>query len=253
MLCSPKLLAHALPGLVSAALVALAAQPVGAVDVRRSAVISAPYEVAQALRALGMRPLASPWQRGMYWVAPAVDRDGTSVRVVVERGSGRVVNVREVEAGPPRPRVGVAPLPGAPGPRVVMRDGTLADPRAPRRGAWADLEDEEETPPPTRRPYPPQGWTPPSSGPIPPQTLTTPPGQPRTRGIDPGPRIATRPAEPKPRGTPLPKPRPAEIATVPMRPAPVPAAPTVVEAKPATPSAAPARTPDAFPPAQGFE
>jgi hypothetical protein len=242
MIQSPKLLARALPGLVSVSLLVLAAQPAAAVDVTRAR-ISAPYEVANALQSLGLRPLGSPWQRGRFWVAPAVDRDGTRVRVIVEGGSGRIVNVREVEAAPPRPRRPIAGLPDTPGPRVVMRDGTIGDATPPRGDAWSDLDDEEYDGPRPRI--------------APAQPSPEPRAREQVRTRNPSERVAARPPASRPR-TPLPKPRP-EIAKA--EPAPAPTAPSIppeVEAKsippvaPLDPQRSKEKT-EAFPPVQGLE
>jgi len=237
MIQSSRLIARALPGLVSVSLLVLAAQPAGAVDVTRAR-ISAPYEVANALRSLGMRPLASPRQRGRYWVAPAIDRDGGRVNVVIEAGTGQIVDVSEVEAAPPRRPI--AGLPDAPGPRVVMRDGTIGDATPPRGDAWSDLDEEEYDAPRPR-------IVPPSPEP-----------RKQVRTSKPPARVAARPAAPKPHTTPLPKPRP-EIAKAEPTPAPTASStPPEVEAKPTPPVAPldPLRSKEktgAFPPAQGFE
>lgn len=251
------LIARTLAGLFSVSLLVIA-QSAAAVDVPRGA-ISAPYEVANALRSLGVRPLASPWRRGMYWVAPAADRYGARVRVIVEAGSGRILDVSEIESAPPRPRRPIAGIPD--GPRVVLRDGAVTDPVPPRGDAWADLDEEEYARPPRSlptqpwapraRPVPPQTWSPSTTESIPPQTRVT-PAQPRARATQPAPRVAARPADPKPHAAPLPKPRPdiAKPDVAKVEPAPTPTAPA---APPAPPSVQAKPTPGAFPPAQGFE
>lgn len=187
-------------------------------------VISAPYEVAAALQRLGMRPLAPPRARGPFWIAPAMARDGTRVRVVIEAGSGAIVDVDELEAMPLRPRAPIAAMPYPPGPRYSLRErGPYDDPRArnyPGPGRSSDAEDEE-----------------PLSGPrvIPADPTLRPRGQ-----VPAAPRVAARPADPKPRTTPLPRPRPSDLTAAVPQPAPV--------------APAPAAKPDAWgPPVQGLE
>ncbi len=192
-------------------------------------VISAPYEVAVALQRLGMRPIAPPRSRGLFWIAPAMDRDGTRVRVVIEAGSGAIVDVEELEATRLRPPAPIAAAPYPTGPRYSMRERTPYDAPSARNypgpGRSSDIEDEA-----------------PLSGPrvIPADPTLRPRGQ-----VPAAPRVAARPADPKPRTAPLPRPRPADLAVVAPQPAPVASAP-------ATP--APAAKPDAWgPPVQGLE
>ena len=154
--------------------------------------ISASYEVAVALQRLGMRPIATPRQRGLFWIAPAMDRDGTRVRVVIEAGTGAIVDVDEIEAMPLRPR---APLATALGP--VMRYSG--------RGRWSNADDDEEVP----------------AGP---RVIPADP-TPRPRASVPAPRIVARPSDQKPRTTPLPRPRPSEITAAVPQPAPAATAP----------------------------
>lgn len=186
-------------------------------------VISAPYEVAAALQRLGMRPIASPRLRGVFWIAPAMDREGTRVTVVIEAGSGEIVDVGEFEPTL-RPRAPIGAAPYSPGPRYSLRDRDPYDaPPArnyPGPGRSSDVEDEE-----------------PLSGPrvIPADPTLRPRGQ-----VPAAPRVAARPADSKPRTTPLPRPRPSDMTAA--VPQPAPAAP------------APAARPDAWgPPVQGLE
>lgn len=189
-------------------------------------VISAPYEVASALQRLGLRPIASPHQRGPFWIAPAMDRQGTRVRVVIEARSGAIVDVDEIEAMPLRPRAPIAASPYPSGPRYSLRErGPYDDPRARNYrgpGRSSDIEDEE-----------------PLSGPrvIPADPTLRPRGQ-----VPSTPRVAVRPADPKPRTTPLPRPRPSDLTAAVPQPA------------PAALAAAPATKSDAWgPPVQGLE
>ena len=181
-----KIFARVLGAALPLSILALDVQPTAAQYA--PPVISAPYEVAVALQRLGMRPIAPPRSRGLFWIAPAMDRDGTRVRVVIEAESGAIVDVNEIDAMPFRPRAPIAAAPYPTGPRVIPADSIL-----------------------------------------------------RPRGQVPAaPRIASRPADPKPRTTPLPRPRPSDLAAA--VPQPAPAAP------------APAARPDAWgPPVQGFE
>ena len=199
-------------------LLALGVQPSAAQYVPQT--ISAPYEVAVALQRLGMRPIATPRQRGLFWIAPAMERDGTRVTVVVEAGSGEIVNVDEIEPSPLRPS---APIAAAPGMRYGMRD------RAPYEGppariysrpAPSGVEDDE---------------LPTGPSVIPADPTLRPRGQ-----VPTAPRIAARSADQKLRTAPLPRPRPSDLTATAPQPAPV--------------APAPAASPDAWgPPIQGFE
>ncbi len=217
-----RILARVLGAALPLSILALSVQPAAAQYAPPA--ISAPYEVAVALQRLGMRPIAPPRSRGPFWIAPAMDRDGTRVRVVIEAGSGAIVDVDEIEAMPLRPRAPIATAPGFPGPRYSLRErGPYDDPRArnyPSPGRSSNIEDDEQP-----------------TGPrvIPADPTLRPRGQ-----IPAAPRIAARPADPKPRTIPLPRPRPSDLATA--MPQPAPAAP------------APAARPDAWgPPVQGLE
>ena len=188
--------------------------------------ISAPYEVSVALQRLGMRPIAPPRSRGLFWIAPAMDRDGSRVTVVIEAETGDIVDVSEIEQEPLRPRAPIAAGPGYPGPRYGLYERRpYDDPRArnyPGPGRSSDVEDEE-----------------PLSGPrvIPADPNLRPRGQ-----VPAPPRIAARPADPKPRTTPLPRPRPSDLAAA------------MLQLAPAVPAPAPAARPDAWgPPVQGLE
>ncbi len=215
---NPKIVACAL---VALPLLALGFVPASAQTAPRPTIV-APYEVAAALQRLGLRPLASPQQRGWVWIAPAVTRDGDQVQVVVRAGSGEILDVDEIPympLAPGRPIVGVPGAPGpmrpqrpvtgtleAPGPRVVMRDGRQID-------------------------------------------------------LSPVPPSAVRPMNAKPRAVPLPKPRPeAAVTTAPIAPPAPPAPPKETTAPPkqvtapvAAPTPAASTTSSVFPPVQGFE
>ncbi|HEY8268577.1 MAG TPA: hypothetical protein VIG34_07965 [Xanthobacteraceae bacterium] len=216
-----KIFARVVGAALPLSILALGVQPAAAQYAPPT--ISAPYEVAVALQRLGMRPIAPPRSRGLFWIVPAMDRDGTRVRVVIEAETGAIVDVDEFEPTL-RPRAPLAASPYPPGPRYGLYERRpYDDPRArnyPGPGRSSDVEDDE-------RP----------SGPrvIPADPTLRPRGQ-----VPSAPRVAARPADPKPRTTPLPRPRPSDLTAA--VPQPAPAAP------------APAATPDAWgPPAQGLE
>ncbi len=215
-----KIFARVVGAALPLSILALGIQPAAAQYA--SPVISAPYEVAVALRRLGLRPIASPHQRGMFWIAPAMARDGTRVRVVIDARSGAIVDVNEVDALRPRAPIAAAPYPI--GPRYGLYERRPNDdPRTrnyPGPGRIPDVEDDELPTGPRVIPAEP--------------TL-------RPRGQVPGaPRVAARPADPKPRTTPLPRPRPSELTAAVPQPEPA--------------ATAPAAKPDAWgPPAQGLE
>jgi hypothetical protein len=176
--------------------------------------ISAPYHVAMALQRLGVRPLRSPWLRGRYWVAPAAEADGTRVHVIIEAGTGRIINVSEADATV-QPRQPTARAPAVVGPRVVLRDGTLARPM-PRDQFRSALR--------------------------PPARVTSRPVPERVH------------AAPKPRAVPLPEPRPriAKIEPGPVAPVAAGERQSTPPVAPLDPHRS-TRTTEAFPPAQGFE
>jgi hypothetical protein len=217
-----KIFARVLGAALPLSMLALSVQPAAAQYA--PPIISAPYEVAAALQRLGMRPIAPPRSRGQFWIAPAMDRDGTRVRVVIEAGSGTIVDVDEFEPTL-RPRAPIAAAPYPTGPRYSLRErGPYDDPRArnyPGPGRSSDIEDDELP-----------------TGPhvIPADPTLRPRGQ-----VPAAPRIAARPADSKPRTTPLPRPRPSDL--------------TAAVPQPAPPAAlAPAARPDAWgPPVQGLD
>ena len=121
-----KIFARVLGAALTLSILALSVQPAAAQYA--PPVISAPHEVAGALQRLGLRPIASPRLRGAFWIAPAMDREGTRVTVVIEAGSGEIVDVGEFEPTL-RPRAPIAAAPGYPGPRYSLRErGPYDDP-----------------------------------------------------------------------------------------------------------------------------
>ena len=210
-----KIFARLVGAALPLSILALGVQPAAAQSA--PPVISAPYEVAAALQRLGMRLIAPPRSRGSFWIAPAMDRDGSRVRVVIEAGSGAIVDVDELEAMPLRPRAPIVAGPYPSGARYSLRERP------------SDFEDDEL--------------------PTGPRVIHADPAL-RPRGQVPAaPRVAARPADSKPRTTPLPRPRPSDLTAA--VPQPEPAAPTPAAA-PAAPT--PAAKSDAWgPPVQGFE
>jgi hypothetical protein len=136
-----------------------------------------PAEVLAQIQALHLRPLSEPVLRGPVWVTRAEGRDGTLVRVLVDAGSGRIVNIVAIDRPyPPRFAAG--------GP---VREG----PWVPMGGAGYDV---------------PPGYGPPPAGYPAPTPEGIYPGAQSSRGPGPSPekKLAARPS------TPLPKPRPAD-------------------------------------------
>lgn len=223
-----KIFARVVGAALPLSILALGVQPAAA---QSAPPISAPYEVAVALQRLGMRPIAPPRSRGLFWIAPAMDRAGTRVRVVIEAETGAIIDVDEIEAVP-RPRAPIVAAPYPSGPRYSLRRGPYDDPRArnyPGPGRSSDVEDDELP-----------------TGPrvIPADPALRPRGQ-----VPTAPRVAARPADPRPRTTPLPRPRPSDLTASVPQPAPAATAPAA-----ATSQAAPAARPDAWgPPMQGLE
>ena len=78
-----------------------------------------PGQVLARVQSLGLRPVSEPRLRGPVWVVRAVGREGTLVRVLVDAGSGRVVNIVAIDQPyPPRLASGG---PASEGPWVPMR------------------------------------------------------------------------------------------------------------------------------------
>jgi len=79
----------------------------------------APGEVLSRVQSLGLRPIGEPILRGPVWVVRAEGREGTLVRVLVDAGTGRVVNIVAIDRSyPPRFASGG---PVSEGPWVPMR------------------------------------------------------------------------------------------------------------------------------------
>lgn len=193
-----------------------------------------PHEMDALVRSLGLTPVSAPRPHGPMFVAHAAGRDGTLVRVVVDRRSARIVQITRLgPSGPyvapmrpgwgppdyddeadfyddPPPPAGLRPpgpvgLPRT-GPHVITRDSDVTG-SVPRSAATDALRG---VPPEFRR-------TPPRNVPVP------------------------SAGEKLPRIAPLPQPRPQDAPAVAERPAPAPA-----------PAARPAPKQD-FPPVQPLE
>jgi len=135
-----------------------------------------PAQVIARIESMGLRPVDEPRLRGPVWTVRAVGRDGTLVRVLIDAGSGGVVNM-VVLARPYPPQV-PARGPINEGPWVPMGPG------------------DDDLPPPPPGYGPPAGYAPP-------------PGYPGSQSSVPAQsakKVASHPS------TPLPKPRPAAAA-----------------------------------------
>lgn len=219
--------------IIAVALGLLGATPAGAEPIRLAQILAAdiipPYEVFTIIRSMGMRPLGRPHYRGRFYVVHAVSPRGEEVRVTVDAYAARVVSVRPLDRvateydGPVYRRYDSGP-PGPP-PRVIESDPRYVPPRAvpsdPRysapqvfpeddedyRGAEPDefdAEDEGET-----GSLPPRGESRSVVMPRMPPAIT----EPSTRSV-----AATPPK------TPLPRPRPQQLAKASEPAAAVPAA-----------------------------
>lgn len=161
-----------------------------------------PGQVLARVQSLGLRPVSEPRLRGPVWVVRAVGREGTLVRVLVDAGTGRVVNIVAIDQPyPPRLASG--------GP---VSEGLWVPMRGPGYG--------NDLPPPSAGGYgpPPAGESysyPGAYGPGP-QSSRGPAVDPRMdapsefrkgangNAVQPEKKVASRPS------TPLPKPRPAD-------------------------------------------
>jgi hypothetical protein len=108
-----------------------------------------PGQVIARVQSLGLHPVSEPRLRGPVWVVRAVGREGTLVRVLVDAGSGRVVNIVAIDQSyPPRLASGG---PTSEGPWVPMRGpGYGNDLPSPQAGGGYG-------PPPMGEGYPPSG------------------------------------------------------------------------------------------------
>ena len=138
------------------AMLALAAgfAPAGATDLVRVAQadpddLMPPYELMTLVRSPGLTPTARPSRRGDLYVVPAVDGNGTKLRVVVDGEVGDILAVRPVAleaAAPPRvvrpayrtwlppdPYESVRghPVPPRSVPQIQRAPATLTPPRPP--------------------------------------------------------------------------------------------------------------------------
>jgi hypothetical protein len=162
-----------------------------------------PGQVLARVQSLGLRPVSEPRLRGPVWVVRAVGREGTLVRVLVDAGTGRVVNMVAIDQ----------PYP----PQLASGGSVSEGPWVPMRGPGYN----DGLPPPTRGGYGPpparEGYSSPGGAYVPgPQSSRGPAVDPLTGvpsefrkganggAVQPEKKVASRPS------TPLPKPRPAD-------------------------------------------
>jgi hypothetical protein len=163
----------------------------------------APGQVLARVQSLGLRPVSEPRLRGPVWVVRAVGREGTLVRVLVDAGSGRVVNMVAIDQPYP-PRLASSGGPASEGPWVPMRGPGYGNDLPPSAGGGYG-------PPPMGEGYQYPGAHGPgpqsSRGPaVDPQMGMPPEFRKGANGnaVQPEKKVASHPA------TPLPKPRPAD-------------------------------------------
>ena len=235
-----------------------------------------PHEAEALVRSLGLTPIAEPRVHGPVILIYAVGKEGSQVRVTVDRRTGRLRQivrigpsapqvatlppgpqydneVEEMAPVPPRPvpNTGYAPYPPAPpGPQVITRDGIQAQGLPPPGPDPRVVTREPEI----------TGSIPRAAAPRSVDPLIGVPQEFRNRAARDTPakddRVATRaPEEAAPRATPMPRPRPADAPTIARRePAPAPAPAKPEAAKPAAPeSAAKPDKPPSDVPVQGLE
>ena len=236
-----------------------------------------PHEADALVRSLGLTPIAEPRVHGPVILIHAVGREGSQVRVTVDRRNGRVRQIvrigppsmpqaatlppgpqydneaEEMMPVPPRPvpNAGYAPYPPTqPGPQVITRDGIQAQGLPPLGPEPRVVTREPEI----------TGSVPRATVPRSVDPLVGVPPEFRNRATRDAPakddRVAARaPEEAAPRVTPMPRPRPADAPTIARRePAPAPAPAKPEAAKPAAPeSAAKPEQPSGDVPVQGLE
>ena len=178
------------------------------------------------VRALGLRPVTQPVRAGRYVVVHALDRSGETKRVVIDPYYGEVVRVTAVTR-PDDPPVAT--------PRVYEREVTIIRPRRPLSGWFEDVDRPDVYGAPPRpqariptRPDIVRPQAPPSieAEPLRPRASIPAPDAPEVTGtipsdiLPPPPRIdriPPRTSEPlrasvNSAATPLPRPRPGELA-----------------------------------------
>jgi hypothetical protein len=142
-----------------AVLLGLSGTPVAAEPIRLAQTFAAdvipPYEVFTIIRSMGMRPLGRPQFRGRFYVVHAIDPRGEEVRIVVDAYAARVVSVQPLDrqaarefGGPTIPRRYESDIGPAPRFNAEPRDLPPAPPRRaepdPRFGApQAEPEDDD--------------------------------------------------------------------------------------------------------------
>jgi hypothetical protein len=190
-----------------------------------------PYEITKIVRTAGFNPLAPPRREGTTYVLRATDFRGILMRVVVDARSGAIRAVNRIVPGPGPYGAAMAgpygepPPYGAPPPYGVPPPYGMLPPYGPPDVAGPEMgPDEADFGPPMGPPMGPPGLPPPPgtrSGMYPPAA----------GAVAPNPLVSV-PAAPS--SPPLPRPRPAGLASR--------------EAQPAVkPTEAPAVKPDAAP------
>lgn len=146
---------------IAVALGLAGAMPAAAESIRLAQTFAAdivpPYEVFTIIRSMGLRPLGRPHFRGRSYVVHAMDRRGEELRVVVDARAARVVSVTPIDRqaateydGPPVYRRYDSGPPPVSGPRVIEAEPRYVPPRAvpsdPRYGAPRALPEDDDYP-----------------------------------------------------------------------------------------------------------
>ena len=224
-----------------------------------------PHEADALVRSLGLTPIAEPRVHGPVILIHAIGREGSQVRVTVDRRTGRVRQI--VRIGPSAPQVAtiqpgsgyeepdemipVPPRPapnagypypsGAPGPQVITREGIQSENLPPPGGDPRVIARDPDV----------TGTIPRAGAPMPVDPLIGVPPEFRNRPARTAPakdeRVAARaPDEAARRVTPMPRPRPADAPTVAQRER-TPAPPEISKPAPPAPKAKPEQAPGEFP------
>jgi hypothetical protein len=217
--------------------------------------IMPPHEADALVRSLGLTPIAEPRVHGPVILIHAIGREGSQVRVTVDRRTGRVRQI--VRVGPSAPQVATIqpgyeepdemvpvpprPLPnagypypaGGSGPQVITREGIQSENLPPPGGDPRIITRDPDV----------TGTVPRAGAPMPVDPLVGVPPEFRNRPARSAPakdeRVASRaPDEAAPRATPLPRPRPADAPTVAQRER-TPAKPEISKPAPPEPRAKP--------------
>jgi hypothetical protein len=220
-----------------------------------------PHEADALVRSLGLTPIAEPRVHGPVILVYATGREGSQVRVTLDRRTGRVrqivrigpsaPQVATIQPGPyedpdevmapPPPNPGYHAYPTAPvpsGPQVITRQGIQTESLPPPGGDPRMVARDPDV----------TGTVPRAAAPLPVDPLMGVPPEFRNRASRNAPskeeKVAARAPEEPARVTPMPRPRPADAPTMAQRTAPKPEAskPAASEAK-AKPEEQPAEFP----------